>query len=268
MDLEDDIEGFGGDAFGDNLLSIEHIVGSNFADSIGIGSLAGFVLDAGGGDDFIAAKGNTQTINGQDGNDRIDGGAGADILDGGKGIDTLDYSHSFAPVFVNLDTKAVNGGDATGDTISNFENVYGTGGRDMLVGDAGANEFAGFSGDDVLMGLGGRDTLTGGLGADRYRYTSVTDSGVGATERDLVQGFSRSELDRIDLSAIDAKDGDANNDAFTFIGIGQFTAAGQVRFTVDGGHTIIEANTSGTSGAEMQIEMNSFVNFQPNDFVL
>jgi Ca2+-binding RTX toxin-like protein len=267
LDLEDSIEGFGGDAFGDNLVSIERIVGSNFGDSIGIGNLDGFKLDAGGGADFIGAKAGSQTINGQDGNDRLDGGAGADTLNGGNGTDTLDYTHSTSPVTVSLATNSASGGDASGDLIQGFEDVLGSSGGDQLTGSAGTNQLAGFNGNDKLTGLGGRDILTGGLGSDTHVYTSVSDSGVGSVLRDLVQNYSRVESDRIDLSAIDAVSG-GSNDAFKFIGTANFSEPGQVRFFSESGHTIIEANTTGTGGAEMQIEFNSLVNLFTNDFIL
>jgi Ca2+-binding RTX toxin-like protein len=267
LDLESTIEGFGGDAFGDDLKSIEHIVGSSFGDSIGIGNLAGFKLDAGGGNDVIGGKAGSQTINGQDGNDRLDGGAGGDTLDGGNGIDTLDYTHSTLPVTVNLSTKVVSGGDAEGDTILGFEDVLGSSGGDSLTGSSVANQLAGFSGSDKLSGLGGRDSLAGGLGSDTFLYTGVSDSGVGAALRDLVQDFSRAESDRIDLSAIDAISG-GPNDAFKFIDKAEFSAPGQVRFFAEGTHTIVEINNSGAGGAEMQIELNNLVTFQSVDFIL
>ena len=54
-----------------------------------------------------------------------------------------------------------------------------------------------------------------------------------------------------------------------FIGENQFTGAGQVRFFQQDGHTVVEANTTGTTfDAEMRIEIEPLVAFQATDFVL
>ena len=55
------------------------------------------------------------------------------------GSDAADYSGSNAGVTVNLATGAVNGGQATGDTIVNIENAFGSDHNDTLTGDGSAN---------------------------------------------------------------------------------------------------------------------------------
>ena len=77
-----------------------------------------------------------------------------------------------------------------------------------------------------------------------------------AATRDLIQGFTLGGGgDKIDLSSIDAMAGTAGNQAFAFIGNAAFSAEGQIRFDVVAGHTIIEINTAGVSGAEMGIDL-------------
>ena len=50
----------------------------------------------------------------------LTGGAGADTLDGGGGVDTASYATSAAGVTVSLTTGTGSGGDAEGDTLSQY----------------------------------------------------------------------------------------------------------------------------------------------------
>jgi VCBS repeat-containing protein len=145
----------GGFAAGDTLTSIEAVGGTAY-------------------DDTLLGSSGVNLLSGAAGNDRILGGAGADTLDGGAGTDTLDYSTSAAGVTINLLAGTAVGGDATGDTISQFENIVGSALADNLTGDAGANQLTGGGGNDVLAGLGGADVLDGGAGFDTVDYTAST----------------------------------------------------------------------------------------------
>jgi Ca2+-binding RTX toxin-like protein len=89
-------------------------------------SIAGFEVNAGGGDDRVTVARNVAvpvTMRGGDGSDLLTGGAGDDKLIGGNGRDRLD----------------------------------GGRGDDLLIGGEG---------NDVLLGGPGRDTLRGGYGKD------------------------------------------------------------------------------------------------------
>ncbi|KRE15964.1 hypothetical protein ASE66_09255 [Bosea sp. Root483D1] len=166
----------GGDAAGDIFIGIENVIGSNFNDNL-LGSAA------------------ANNLAGGDGNDYIDGRGGADVLNGGNGTDTLSYVGSVAGVTVNLTANTATGGDATGDIISNFENVLGSNaadtitgsaGNNMLMGQAGNDMLSGMAGDDTLYGGNGADTLNGGDGADTVRYLDERLSGEGAGQRVIV----------------------------------------------------------------------------------
>ena len=60
---------------------------------------------------------------------------------------------------------------------------------------------------------------------------------------------------RIDLTAIDAVQSTAINDAFSFIGTAAFTAEGQIRVFQDGLHAVVQINTRGSDGVEMAIRL-------------
>jgi Ca2+-binding RTX toxin-like protein len=87
-------------------------------------------------------------------------------INGGAGSDTLDYSAYTTDVSVNLAL-----GTATGKfAYTQFENVTGGSGKDVLVGDDNDNILIGGAGDDKLTGGGGNDLLNGGDGKDTYIF--------------------------------------------------------------------------------------------------
>ncbi|MFO0346614.1 MAG: cadherin domain-containing protein [Labrys sp. (in: a-proteobacteria)] len=132
--------------------------------------------------DSISGGAGNDEIDARDGDDTVEGGAGADKLVGGAGLDTLSYSGSTAAVSVNLATNTVSGGDADGDTISQFERVTGSAHGDTIIGDNVSNTFWGMGGNDTIEGGAGWDWLLGGAGADSLsggadNDTFVVDNG-------------------------------------------------------------------------------------------
>jgi Ca2+-binding RTX toxin-like protein len=126
----------------------------------------------------------------------IDGGAGADTLNGGgqqaKG-DTLSYESSSAAVTVNIAANTASGGDATGDVISNFENLTGSGFQDVLLAGAGSNVLHGGADNDVLNAGTGSDFIYGDAGQDTIKF----NNGI-AGDADTVDGGDGRDL--LDLS--------------------------------------------------------------------
>jgi RTX calcium-binding nonapeptide repeat (4 copies) len=152
---------------------------------------------------------------------------------------------------------------ATGDAAANIINgdnlldtLSGLGGNDVLRGFGGNDRLIGGRGDDALNGGAGRDIMTGGPGFDRYIFSRVTDSGLTAATRDRITDF-RHLTDKIDLTAIDAKENTAGNNTFTFRGTLPFTREGQIRVVQSGSTTIVELNTKGVTGAEMTIQLDN-----------
>jgi len=108
---------------------------------------------------------NTDRILGGSGNDTFAFAAGGRFngtLDGGLGANSLDYSRYRTGVTVNLVLNTATGTKG----ISNFKNVVGGLGSDLLVGDGQANELSGNGNRDVLIGGDGVDILSGGAGDD------------------------------------------------------------------------------------------------------
>ncbi|MDX0605063.1 calcium-binding protein [Sinorhizobium medicae] len=186
-DLDDVISGFGGDDFIQGLGGADVINGGAGVDTVDYrekttsvvvtltGGTAATVFINGVAEDTLA---NIENVYGGSGDDFITGdaqnnlfrgGGGNDVLDGGAGNDTADYTDKTTSVMVTLAgatpaTVFVNG--IAEDTISNFENVYGGSGHDIITGDGRDNILRGEGGDDLLTGGGGDDSLSGGDGND------------------------------------------------------------------------------------------------------
>ncbi|MFT6258380.1 MAG: Ca2+-binding RTX toxin-like protein [Rickettsiales bacterium] len=139
----------------------DEIYGGDGNDLI-VGGDGNDVLVGGDGDDNIEGGMGNDNLSGESGDDILEGGIGDDVLDGGEESeingDTISYVTSSSGVNVDIASNIVSGGDAQGDTISNFENITGSNFADTLTGDAGNNIIEGGAGDDILIGGAGSDT--------------------------------------------------------------------------------------------------------------
>ncbi|MDB5471336.1 MAG: hypothetical protein JWR84_2896 [Caulobacter sp.] len=212
------------------------------------------VLNAGGGNDHLLGGADTDTLNGSQGNDVLEGGAGNDKLfgefdddelHGGAGADTLD-------------------GDQGDDVL------FGDSENDVLRGGFGDDVLDGGDGIDTLYGGQGRDTFTGGAGADKFIFFEedlFPDSPQG---HDRIVDFVHSQLDKINLSAIDADIFFGGDQAFSFIGSAAFTGnvAGQLRYTFVGGDTLVSGDTDGDGQANFTIDLTGNLALVAADFVL
>jgi ELWxxDGT repeat protein len=140
------------------------------------------------------------------------------------------------------------GAGLAADETMTLDGSAETDGTLRLFGGAGNDVLKGGTGNDQLFGGLGADQLTGNAGSDTFFYTLTSQST--AASRDTLFGFASG--DRIDLSAIDAIAGGAN-DALTFVGSAAFTAAGQVRLVQNGAEWLLEANVDADLGADMVI---------------
>jgi Ca2+-binding RTX toxin-like protein len=246
--------------------------------------------------DTIFGLGSSDTIHGLGGDDKLNGGTGADAMHGGAGDDTYIVNHAgdttiesagqgtdlvaaFVDFTLSDDVEALvlkgssdidgigNGLDnrLTGNTEANT--LAGLVGNDILLGDDGDDRLLGGGGDDVLIGGAGKDVMFGGAGVDRYLFQATSDSMVGA-ERDVIKDFLVG-ADKIDLVQIDANTGAADDQAFTFIGAGEFTGqAGELRATTAGDNTMIAGDVDGNGGADFQILLSGQITLQATDFRL
>ena len=248
--------GNGGNNILNGLDGNDTLIGGAGSDSL-LGGLGSDSLDGGLGND---------TLNGGDGNDTyiIDNALDKVIELDGAGTDTINSSVSYSLVdtdiafgtlssFVeNLTLTGIAAINCTGNALDNT--LTGNGAANILNGLAGDDALNGGAGNDVLIGDLGADALTGGSGADRFDFNLIAES-AGASI-DTIADFSRLQLDKIDLSTIDAKTGTPSiNDAFTFIGndVAFSNVAGQLRF--DSATSTIFGDVDGDNAADFQIQI-------------
>lgn len=172
-------------------------------------------VETGAGNDRLNGGGGNDVLLGGSGNDTITGGVGSDSLNGGLGSDVLNYGTSASGVNVDLGLNTASGGDASGDTISGFETVYGGAGYDALTGSAGANLLTGNDGNDSLSGGGGNDTLLGGVGADTLIGGAGADSLAGGISSDSLDGGTSADT-LIGSLGKDTMTGGTGSDVFVF----------------------------------------------------
>uniref|UniRef100_UPI00260C08C0 calcium-binding protein n=2 Tax=unclassified Novosphingobium TaxID=2644732 RepID=UPI00260C08C0 len=185
--------GLGGDATGDTLLGIEHVIGTGFNDLL-VGASADELLQGGGG------------------NDTLIGGLGADTLEGGAGVDTAEYTASASAVDVDLQAGTASGGDAQGDVLSSIEVLLGSSGDDRLAGTSANDTLIGGAGNDLLIGRDSNDDLLGGTGDDTLEGGAGADLLDGGTGLDTVDYTTSASAVSVGLDGTTGVGGDAQGD--------------------------------------------------------
>ncbi|MBP0466265.1 endo alpha-1,4 polygalactosaminidase [Roseomonas sp. PWR1] len=226
----------------------------------------------------IVGNAGADTVSAGSGNDTIDGGAGIDSLSGGIGDDLIIVTAgdlTWEQLNAGTDTVQATTGTAytlganvevltlTGATLLNgtgnglANTIIGNGNANRLLGAGGNDRLEGRGGNDTLDGQAGQDTLSGGAGADMFQFSTRTDTAVATPDR--IADFAFAEGDRIGLSALDANQLVAGDQAFAYIGGGAFTgAAGQLRVVSSGTNTYTASgDTNGDRTADFAITIVS-----------
>ncbi|MCV2891242.1 Calx-beta domain-containing protein [Ruegeria aquimaris] len=107
---------------------------------------------------------------------------------GREGSDSVDYSTSPTGVTASLIKGKGFDGYARNDRYVSIENLIGSFGHDILVGDNNANNLSGRNGDDTLFGLAGADDLRGQEGNDEIYGGSGFDTIFGGAGEDDIRG--------------------------------------------------------------------------------
>jgi Ca2+-binding RTX toxin-like protein len=135
------------------------ITGTSENDSL-YGTADADTIDGGDGDDFLDGFLGDDLVSGGAGSDWVAGGLGNDTLDGGSGrSDYAYYKADVAGVQASLLTGIAIDGSGGTDLLTGLEGLIGSNHNDTLTGDAGANKFAPYAGDDRIDGGGGADIL-------------------------------------------------------------------------------------------------------------
>lgn len=210
-------------------------------DDVYVGGSTADQARGGLGDDEIYGNGGDDDLYGDDGDDDLFGDDGGDDLYGGSGVDEL-YG---------------GGGNDLIAGDSGADDLRGNDGSDDLDGGAGHDMLQGGNGTDKLTGGLGLDRLTGGLAADSFVYSSKLDSVVGSG-RDVIVDFSAAQRDRLNLSAIDANELLAGNQAFSWLGTRAFSGrAGQLRYSVSPSPSglVLQGDLNGDRAADFEIAL-------------
>lgn len=206
------------------------VIGTAFADEIRGGAYAD-TLRGGNGDDLLW---------GFNGNDLIEGGAGADDINGEGGIDTVTYESSSAGVFVDLTTGEAFGGHATGDTITQIENLTGSRFADELRGNSAVNVIEAGEGDDWIVATKGLDTYNGGEGLDTVDYslgfsTSGTVLGLRVQGGTATWRATDGATGTHSLVGVEHVIGTAGADTISLTAADEYITAGKGNDTLNGG---------------------------------
>lgn len=227
------------DAQGDNLISIENLTGSGFADTL-IGDANVNIIFGANGDDLIVGLAGNDSLSGGEGNDNIigdsgddtigggngndtlnggldndtlsgdagddllEGGAGADSLSGGDGFDLIVYRNSTAGVSINFSTLAASGGEAEGDTLQAefFQDPFtGNASQQLLI--------------EGVIGSAFADSLTGDSKNNQFEGLAGADTINGGDGVDTLSYQSSSGGVAVNLAAGTASGGDAQGDVFS-----------------------------------------------------
>lgn len=240
----------------DELISIENLRGSAFADIL-VGSGGENSLRGDAGNDTLIGGGGNDTLLGGDGNDLlipngVDNPGPVELIDGGNGTDTLDRtSAGSTPNDINLALGTNPGADGGVRSIVNVENVIAGDGDDTITGSASANRLEGRGGTDQLIGGAGNDILVGGSGADTFKWSSG-DEGTASlpavdtiSDFDTVVGSDRLDLRDILVGETPGLDNTAGN-------LGDF-----LEFSLDGsGNTVIGVSTTAGGSVTQKIVLS------------
>ncbi len=173
---------------------------------------------------------------------------------------------SFTYRGTGTDTATVN---VTRDTSGSLD---GTNGADIIIGNAAGSVIDGNGGRDVLYGGGGNDTFDYNATSDVVTVGTVTADNVGLLE--VIKDWSTG--DRIDLSSIDARSNQNNDQAFNFLGGANFTSANQqgglrsfqIQDAKGQWFTVVEASNDNDTAAEFQLALEGQHNLSVADFAL
>ncbi|MCZ8248908.1 calcium-binding protein, partial [Microcystis sp. LE19-195.1E] len=188
---------------------------------------------------------------------------GLKSFDVNSGIETIDGTGVTGKVTIvgdwSANTLDFSNTNFVGDNIQ----INGYWGNDNITGTTGNDVIIGGGGEDILIGGLGSDQLTGGEGRDRFIFNTVDEIGQGANQ-DNILDFN-TDLDTIDISAIDANSLNAGDQSFTFIGASDFSGqAGQLRFY--GG--LLCGDTNGDAVSDFQLAIAGVYSLPVTNIVL
>ncbi|QKS30014.1 MAG: DUF4347 domain-containing protein [Candidatus Accumulibacter similis] len=195
----------------DNLIGIEHLIGSSNADR-------------------LTGNGNANRLGGGLGNDTLDGGAGADSMTGGDGNDFYYVDHA-GDVVSETNAAAAGGTDLVFTTVASY--TLGAHVENARILASGAANLTGNTLDNLLYAGLGNNVLNGGAGSDTVTWVSGVSGASGVTASLASGSASGSGTDT--LIGIEHLVGSSNADRLTGDGNANKLSGGLGNDTLDGG---------------------------------
>ena len=221
-------------------------------------------------DDVFVVVGKATAI-GEDGDDAYFVTGRGEIVERGGGGEDMAYvaakgewklpRHVEDAVLLSASRASIHGNGADNEIRGNGRSNHLEGGRGRDVLDGGDRR-------DVLVGGRGNDVLTGGEGPDVFVYeTALQSRGRG----DAITDFGTGN-DKIDLSAIDAREG-GRDQAFTWVGKGGLGGAkGELTYRVrgegEGKRAVVTGDIDGDGKADLKIRVFGDTSLDDGDFIL
>jgi hypothetical protein len=168
------------------------------------GTFGSLAVQGGSGNDLFQIEGGAvpATITAGSGNDTFQVFTGASItgaLDGGGGANTLDYSQYAGNILVDL---LLGSATAVGGSIANIQQIKGSQGNDLIVGNANPSTLTGGTGRNILIGGAGQATLDASHGtSDNILIGGTTDWDLNLAALEAIMA----EWDRTDLGFADRR---------------------------------------------------------------
>lgn len=124
--------------------------------------------------------------------DTFVGGSGSHKIDGGAGFDTVSFEGALTSIVVDLADPSNNAGEAAGDEMVSIENFILSGFDDVFVDGDGDASVSGGNGHDIFLAHAGDDRFRGEAGDDTFRFAadfghdSIADFTAGAGSEDAI----------------------------------------------------------------------------------
>lgn len=222
------------------------------------------MIGGGGEDMFWSLAGGKDKVLGNGGNDTfiVNGPLDAnDSYNGGADIDTISIYLSKKGGVIDLSTGKISIGGVAGGSVTQIENVYGSGYADTLNGNNAANFIDAGAGNDTLSGGQGNDDLRGGGGVDTLDGGAKDDILYGDAGNDILLGgqgidnlFGGDNNDRLDGGiGNDDLTGGAGRDVFVFA---TGTGVDRVKDFTNNFDTMDFTNSAANTFADIQAHMS------------
>ena len=182
--------------------SASETIDGTSGDDVIVGLGGNDTINGMGGNDLLCGGAGNDTINGSSGGDKLAGGAGDDTYNGGTGRDLAAFPSASGGVLASLLTGTAIG-EGT-DSLAAIENLTGSSGDDILVGNDRPNALTGLAGVDQLSGYDNGtvpDRLLGGPGDDQMDGGTGDDVLNGGTGFDTASFATSPAPVQIDLQA-------------------------------------------------------------------